>query len=255
MRGIKIITGGSGIGGSTVAHINLTNLLNENGYDCTFYGPHDWHLGKCKSGLIQDVTLTDHDTVISHCILLTSGHIKKHIYYCHERELFPKEATAATYDEIIFVSNSQRDGHNITRPSTIIPPIVEKVDWVRPGTGCAGIIGSIDPNKQTHKAIEAALSANFNKILLFGEVGDLPYFNNKVAPYINSGQAALAGPTDSKKHMYGQLDAVYHFSAHETYGLVAAECELSGVPFVGPRNKQSLLSKEEILKRWRKVLT
>jgi hypothetical protein len=255
MNKIKIISGWSGPGGGTVAHINLTNLLNENGYDCTFYGPHDWHLDKCKGDNINNASLNVHDTVISHFIKITTGNIKKHILYCHEKELFPlKEVDVAAYDRIIYVSNSQRDWHDVDWPSTVIPPVVEKVDWVRPGTGCAGVIGSIDRNKQTHKSIEAAVIDNFKKVLLFGDVTDMPYFNEKVSPYINSGQAVLAGHEDSQERMYGQLDVVYHSSMSETYGLVEAECKLSGIPFIGTRNNRPILSKEEILEQWIQVL-
>jgi len=47
---VKIVSGWSNRGGSTFAFINLTNALNKAGYDTTFYGPHEWHLDKCKSG-------------------------------------------------------------------------------------------------------------------------------------------------------------------------------------------------------------
>ena len=38
---IKIITGWSNRGGSTFAFINLTNKLNEYGYETILYGPHE----------------------------------------------------------------------------------------------------------------------------------------------------------------------------------------------------------------------
>ena len=66
---IKILTGYSDKGGSTVALSNLTNSLNDAGYETIMYGPHDYHLGLCKSGkLTQDVinNLADEDRVITH---------------------------------------------------------------------------------------------------------------------------------------------------------------------------------------------
>ena len=51
---IKIITGWSNRGGSTFAFINLTNKLNEYGYETILYGPHEWHLDKCKSDLLKN---------------------------------------------------------------------------------------------------------------------------------------------------------------------------------------------------------
>ena len=51
---IKICTGWSNPGGSTTAFINLCNLFNESGHECTMYGPHDWHLTKCKGDNINN---------------------------------------------------------------------------------------------------------------------------------------------------------------------------------------------------------
>ena len=45
---VKIVSGISMSGGSTIILINLTNLFNSKGIDTTFYGPHDFHLNKCK---------------------------------------------------------------------------------------------------------------------------------------------------------------------------------------------------------------
>ena len=46
---IRIVSGWSAPGGSTVAHIELTNLFNNNDIPCKFYGPHDWMLDQCES--------------------------------------------------------------------------------------------------------------------------------------------------------------------------------------------------------------
>ena len=53
---IKIISGFSSMGGSTEAFINLTNSLNEKGYETCFYGPHEYHLDKCNSKLIKEIS-------------------------------------------------------------------------------------------------------------------------------------------------------------------------------------------------------
>ena len=58
---IRIFSGLGNMGGSTVAFINLVNLLNKNGHDTTFYAPLSsdnrqkpaWHLGRCKSEVID----------------------------------------------------------------------------------------------------------------------------------------------------------------------------------------------------------
>ena len=59
MSQIKILSGWSNVGGSTTAFINLCNLLNSEGYDCTFYGPHDWHIDKCKSGKLEQCAVNE----------------------------------------------------------------------------------------------------------------------------------------------------------------------------------------------------
>ena len=43
---IKIISGWSDTGGSTIAHINMCKEFIKAGYDAEFYGPHEWHLHK-----------------------------------------------------------------------------------------------------------------------------------------------------------------------------------------------------------------
>ena len=61
---VKIVSGWSGTGGSSTANINLTNLFNDNNIDCTFYGPHDWHLDKCRGAKLQAATTKESDNII-----------------------------------------------------------------------------------------------------------------------------------------------------------------------------------------------
>ena len=68
MTPIKIVSAWSNPGGSTVHFIDLCNLLNDNGFDCTFYGYHTWHLDKCKSGTFNNVYLEEDDILISHFV-------------------------------------------------------------------------------------------------------------------------------------------------------------------------------------------
>lgn len=254
---VSLVSGWSGPGGSTIHHISLTNLLNSNGFDCTFYGPHEWHLNQCKSAHISMLRGDLTATLISHFIQIPKDlRFRKHILSCHETKLFPlKKIPLGGYNLIQYVSNSQRDWHNVNHPNVIIPPLVSKVRWVDPENGIAGVVGSIDENKQVHKSIERALAAGYKKVLLFGDVTDMPYFNTLVAKYINSGEAVLMGHEDSREVLYGQVSKVYHSSLSETYGLVEAECRLSGIPFDEVSNGQEILSSEEILERWKKVLT
>ena len=254
---VKIISSWTNPGGGTVAHISLTNLLNDNGYDCTLYGPHDWHLDKCKGANIREASIGVHDYLISHFIEIPRlVNAKKHILYCHEKHLFPlKKHDLRQYDLITFVSNSQKEWQGVNHPSVIIPPPVVTFKWEKPkDTNFAGVVGSIDKNKQTHKSIERALSDGYDKVLLFGDITDLPYFNESVASLVESGKAVLMGHEDDREALYGKINEVYHSSLSETYGLVEAECRLSGIPFNGTSNGQDILSNEEILERWKNVL-
>jgi len=253
---IKFISGWSNPGGGTIHHIALTNLLNDNGFDCTFYGPHKWHLDKCRGELHRDFSLDKDDILISHFINIDkSAKCKKHILSCHETNLFPlKKLPLKGYTIIQFVSESQRAWHGIKRPSIVIPPLVAKLEWKSPKNNVAGVIGSIDHNKQVHKSIERALEAGYDKVLLFGDVTDLPFFNEFVSSFVNKGQAALMGHEDDREKMYGQICEVFHSSKSETYGLVETECRLAGIPFNGKSNGKDILSDEEILERWTSIL-
>jgi hypothetical protein len=253
---VKIVSSWTNPGGGTVAHISLTNLLNDNGIDCTFYGPHEWHLDKCRGDHINNAQLSEKDTLVSHFIQIPPTiKVKKHILYCHEKDLFPlKKINLKPYDAIVFVSNSQKKWHSVNHPSVIIPAPVEQVRWTNPDNKKAGVVGSIDENKQTHKSIERALKDGYKEIFLFGDVTDLPYFNKFVSPFVNSGEAVLMGHEDDKEEMYNVVSEVYHSSISETYGLVEAECKLANIPFNGPSNNQEILDEEEILERWKKIL-
>jgi len=260
MMKIKILSGWSNAGGSTTHHISLTNLLNDNGIDCTFYGPNPWHLDKCKAGMLDDSKVSSNDILISHFINYHKWKnvkfpAKKHILSCHETNLFPlKTINLSQYDVIQYVSESQREWHSVTHPYVIIPPIVEKVKWTDPENNVAGVIGSIDQHKQPHLSIEKALKDGYDKVLLFGMVTDVLYYNQRIEKLVKDNKVILMPYEDNKNIMYGRISKVYHSSIRETYGLVEAECTLAGIPFDGPRNNQIILEKEEILDKWKKVL-
>lgn len=254
---VKILSGWSLPGGSTTHHISLTNLLNDNGVDCTFYGPHEWHLDKCEGDLHPNFILDENDILISHFINIDkSAKCRKHILSCHETKLFPLSTLPlAGYDVIQFVSDSQKEWHGVEHPFVIIPPLVEKITWESPQNKVAGIIGSIDHNKQVHKSLERALDSGYKKVLIFGDITDLPYFDEFVSPFVDNGQAVLMGQEGDRNKMYGQISEIFHSSLSETYGLVEAECRLATIPFNGNSNGQDILSEEEILKKWKKVLS
>jgi hypothetical protein len=264
MSKIKLCSGWSNPGGSTTSHITLTNLLNDNGYDCTFYGPHDYHLDKCKSGRFEDFSSDAEDIIISHFVRFREApKCKKHIFSCHEKDVWPINKMQESgrqdvrdYDTLHFVSLAQKVWQTVDHPhQAVIPPIAQVVDWTDPKNKVAGVIGSVDANKQTHISINRALNVGgYDKVLIFGLVTDPAYYQEYVSQFVDSGKAILAGHETNRKAMYAQISEVYHSSLSETYGLVEAECRLSGIPFNGTSNEQEILSEEEILEKWESVL-
>jgi hypothetical protein len=136
----------------------------------------------------------------------------------------------------------------------IIPPPVKTIKWVDPKNSVAGVIGSVDKNKQTHVSIQKALKDGFSKVKLFGEVTDPQYFSEKVKPLVDGERVTLESHEDDQEALYAQISTVYHSSLSETYGLVEAECRLAGIPFVGESNGQDVVKNEEILERWKILL-
>jgi len=260
MSSVKILSGWSNPGGSTVHHIALTNLLNSKGVNCTFYGPQDYHLDKCKGEKIDKILITPEDILISHFLNVpnTPGGWRQHILSCHETNLFPLSDLTSdqitTYDTIQYVSELQKEWHGVEHNSVIIPPMVEHIKWKDPENNKAGVIGSIDFHKQPHLSIQAALDDGYKKVFLFGDITDLPYFDKEVKPYVERGEAVLMGHESDRNALYGKISCVYHSSLRETYGLVEAECKLAGIPFRGASNKQPILTKDEIWERWEECL-
>jgi len=253
-QSVKILSGWSNPGGTTMHHIALTNLLNEAGYDCTFYGRHAWHLGRCRSGRLDDARVDSSDIVISHFVNMPKLNCRLHVLSCHETDLFPlKSRSLEPYDVIQFVSDFQRCWHGVDHPWVVIPPVVDRIRWNNPRNHTAAVIGSIDRNKQTHLAIAQALADGYRRILLFGVATDRNYFEQEVRKYVENGSAVLMGHEDQRERMYGLVEVVYHSSLRETFGLVEAECSASGIPFVGPRNNPQVLDKAEILGRWQQL--
>jgi hypothetical protein len=154
---------------------------------------------------------------------------------------------------IHYVSNFQREWHGINHPFKIIPPRVEKIEWTSPGNNTAAVVGSIDEHKQTHKAIEMAFKDGFDKVILYGQVTDPAYFETFIQPMLDF-RIEIRNHEDDKAAMYGSVEAVYHASKRETYGLVEAECKAAGVPFRGAENNPTIKTDEEILQAWNKIL-
>lgn len=259
---IKILTGWSNPGGSTIAHINLCNLFNKNNLDCILLGPHQYHLDKCKAGILtNDLVLNKEDILIVHFLQLNKKfNCKKMIYSCHETNIMPiKNINQSIYDYIQFVSRSQYNWHQLSFNNNhiIIPNIVAKLNKSPLNTQTAGIIGSVDRHKQTHLSIERAINKGYKNILLFGVVTDQDYYNYSVKKYVDSKQIKLMGHYDDKQKMYDSIDEVFHSSQRETFNLIKAECYYTGTKYDGlPSTKTDaeLWSETDILNAWEKIL-
>lgn len=258
---IHILTGWSNCGGSTVAFINLTNLLNANKIDCTLYGPHNWHLNKCKSRNLTSFNkdLCEEDIVIVHFLKLQENiQCKKLIFSSHEQHIFPikEKIDYRKFDLIHYVSNHQKQFHNVLWPHVIIPNILDDLQiGNKPSEKIGGIIGSIDRNKLTHISIDRAMSDGCRLVKMFGIVTDKEYFYRYVKPKIEEyfPRVTLCDFCDDKQIMYNQITDVYQDSQNESWGYIAAECKKTGTNFHGNGSVQSdieVLGNREILTRW-----
>ena len=261
---IKILTGYSERGGSTVALSTLTNSLNGFGYETIMYGPHDYHLGLCRSGkLTQEVidNLEDGDIVLTHFLQLpTRPKGKKVVLVCHEKWWFDVGGVHQYWDEVIFLHQAHRDYHKKYKGDySIIPnlkyPLFKKD---KPELSkVAGIVGSIEDRKQTHISIQRALKDKCNKIYLFGKIGEQGYYEQYVKPLVAHPKVIEYGHADNKQSMYDMVGRVYHSSKGEVACLVKDECWSTGTEFFGNEETEhevSELTNEEIIKEWVKML-
>lgn len=256
---IKIISGFSDKGGSTTAFINLTNHLNENGYDCTFFGPHTWHLDKCKSNLINYLNLFEDDIVICHYLdLKERPNVKKVILSCHEKNLYVVSDKFKFWDTVVFINESHRDYHKkYIGDFKIIPNLKEKLYSLnKPDKDkIAGIIGSIDTNKQTHVSIQRAINDGCETIYIFGNITDSQYYESHVKNLIG-GYVIFYGHHSNKQEMYNMIGRVYHSSISEVACLVKDECYLTNTKFFGNDStlpNVSVLTNDEIINNWKEL--
>ena len=137
----------------------------------------------------------------------------------------------------------------------IIPGVIDKVNWSSPNNKTAGVIGSIDEHKQTHVSIQRAFDAGYEKVLLFGQINDKPYFDEKIAPMLFTKKVSVMNYCEDKEEMYGSVEAVFHSSKRECLPTVQGECMNSGIPYFGlecnMRERADYeFDNQEILKRW-----
>jgi len=258
---IKIISGYSEKGGSTSAFIDLTNELNRNGYDTTFYGPHNWHLDKCQSGILNNnLIINNDDRLICHFLQLPGRpNAKKVVLSCHEKWWFKVGEIKQYWDTAIFLHDKHREYHNQYLNDYVIIPNLKpnlKAKEKNDLDLVAGIIGSIEDRKQTHVSIKRALADGCEKIILFGHISEQNYFDVYIKPLLGS-NIELAGFSTDKQSIYDSIGRVYHSSKGEVACLVKDECWLTNTKFFGneeTENEVSVLSNDEIIKEWVKLL-
>jgi|ETNvirenome_6_85_1030632.scaffolds.fasta_scaffold00441_12 hypothetical protein len=253
---IKIVSAWSAPGGSTVAHINLCNLLNESGYDCTFYGPHGWQEHHCQGASIDNFKVNEGDHVIAHFLEMGSRPktASKIILSCHETNLFPLKGKKKFWDDIQFVSESQKEWHGLD--GVVIPNVITPLENHGGSPGVAGVIGSVDSHKQTHMSISRALSAGYKKVLVYGLITDQEYYMRRVRP-LEGKRVLLLGHLDDKQKMYDSVEEVFHSSKRETFNFVKFECEKAGIKYNGLDSTLSsaeIKTDEEILEQWKTLL-
>lgn len=260
---VKIHSGYTGAGGSTVAFINLVNLFNENGVDACLYGTDPWAKDQCKWRYPSDIALGKEDNYIYHFVQpFTNVQVRNTILSCHETKLFPidqfRRKGIIPSTKVHFVSQFQKDWQGID--GVVIPNPLKKL---RPSLldyydrGNAGVIGTIDRNKRTHVSIQKALDDG-RKVQLWGKITDFDYFNNDILPLMGSGRVKYCGVSKDMQGVYSQLEFVYHSPELETYNMVKPECEAAGVTYVGNEGndtKAEVWDNKRIFEAWMTLLS
>ena len=261
---VKIISGVSHTGGSTIILINLTNLFNSKGIDTTFYGPHDYHMDKCKSKKLDDLKFNKNDIIMSHHLRFDARpDVKRIVLACHEKWWFEVADVKRYWDMAVFNHEEHRQYHHrYNGPYTLIPnpkdfhnplyPIDKpELDLV------AGVIGSIEERKQTHLSIERALADGCEKVLVFGKVMDADYYKKYCRKYYFHPSVEFRDYSENKQETYNSIGRVYHMSKGEVSCLVKDECHYTNTKFFGneqTNHEVSNLTNDEIFELWRDVL-
>ena len=270
---IKIISSHSGEGGSTEAFIQMTNALNNAGYPCTFYGPDVFHLDKCSSvqtpwlrNCVWPDSLTQYgyaflgricskkahifwplwqrlsgflepeDRVVFHNIkgVPERPNVQRFLLSCHEQHVFPlKNENCSVYDAIHFVSEHQRDWHNILdTPSFVLPNFhvpLSKGPLLSQKVG--GVVGAIYPDKATHEAIAWALRDSCDSVRVFGSVADPDYFSfiqKSFSKEIEENKIIFCGFLLDKQAVYDSFSDLYMCSRYECLPNVVVEAMMVG---------------------------
>tara|TARA_R110000751_G_scaffold208684_2_gene312543 strand:- start:142 stop:957 length:816 start_codon:yes stop_codon:yes gene_type:complete len=261
---VKIVSGWSSHGGSTVAFVRLCNALNATKeYNCTFYGPHDWHLHQCQADHLQNFSPESDDIVLCHFLDIKERlPVKKQYLVMHEKSGYLVGDKYKCHDKVVFLHEPHREWHKTPKEnSLIIPNFFEEFTRKDPGISrgdIAGIIGSVEPRKNTHIAIKRALSKGHKKIFLFGTILDKAYYAKAVQPFLDAHPDIIEhkGFVENKQAMYDSVDIVYHWAVEEIACFVLGECELQGIPcdFGAGTEPYKVFENDIVLEKWKAVL-
>jgi hypothetical protein len=261
---VKIVSGYSNEGGSTIILINLTNLFNSKGIDTTFYGPGDFHMGKCKSKKLDELKLEKNDILLTHFIQLNQRpSVKRVVLASHEKWWFEVANCPKYFDTVVFNHDEHRNYHSkYDGPYVLIPNPKDVSNPLKPTIKpekdlVAGIIGSIEDRKQTHVSIQKALDDGCEQVLVFGKIGDEAYYKKYCRKYTFHPNVKFIGHTDNKQEMYDSIGRVYHMSLGEVSCLVKDECHYTNTKFFGNEQTEhtvSDLTNDEIFLLWKDVL-
>ena len=254
---VKIISGFSGPGGSTIALASLVNILNEGGINAMFYSKLPlWEGMTCKNDKVDNCKIFKHDSLVLHFFPIKEKlDVKNQIISCHETVVFPMKSLNLAYDKVHYVSDFQKTWHGIE--GTVIPNSIRRFKPKKKSKKVVGILGSIDLNKRTDTSIRNALQAGHTDIRIYGAVTDPAYFQYAVAPLL-SDNVTYRGVANDMQRVYDQVTHVFHSPLLETFNLVKAECKFAEVTYVGNEGndtKAEYWDDSRIFEAWKKLLS
>jgi hypothetical protein len=261
---INIISGWSREGGSTYSLMELCDLFNERGLECTFFGPHPWHTDKCSNGKLMPAFNEKAAKDAYHIVHFMDmpGPIpgsKRTVLSCHETSVFRlKDKRLKGIDHIRFVSEPQKKWQDMD--GTVIPNLVRGVTKSEQASeGVAGVVGTIHRIKGVHTSIQRALDDGYEKVLLYGNCTDQDYYNEEIKPLL-SDKVVDMGMVLNRQLIYDSVSCVYQSNVDEvpeSFGRVRAECIRAGIPYYGNDSATTefeLWDEDKVFEEWMRLL-
>lgn len=291
---IKIVSGYSHPAGSTVALVNLCNQLNSRGYSSVLYGPDNWHIGKCASGLLRDFEPEAGDIVILHDINLQSvselnnlnsilsGKGRKNLLHGFGRVISSRFSLSSSpdkfklfltcqkenagcgmvmrhslFNKIHFVSETQKGFSRAKQRKFVCPNFL--ADLIRSenkSERVAGVIGSIGRRNNTQAIIEKALQDGMETVILYGYLADPIYYYSAIAPLakLHRGKIKFAGFVENQQKMYDSISDAYAANS-SPWSMARRECAMTQTRFHGPEiRSDTYMSNDQIFEIWKREL-